>query len=305
MELVFRSAEDVAISIYREDIIRLGKNTEQLRSWFHEAQRKSHDITSQLTKKETEVKCKERIIQQKDEKISRLGKLNGRARDLLNREKVQNIKIKKSIENGMITDPVSCVQSRTRGITMNDPAHNISAVTRWFPGITPAGVIKKCNAYKLYRKPDKEYSMTEKTEIVDAFYKKYQCSSTRFIRIKHQNYVQLCFGSVHARDLIFNNDPGWTYEEDMPFNDRFTKVSKERQQYYIPLRRTEDIELSQAELATFGLTEKEWKEIVDEDKVTQKIRKGSELERNNHDAQSRNKKLKTREETNGQEVDDL
>ncbi|GBB87642.1 hypothetical protein RclHR1_01410025 [Rhizophagus clarus] len=76
IELVFRSVEDVAINIYREDIIRLGKNTEQLRSWFHEAQRKSHDITSQLTKKETEVKCKERIIQQKDEKISRLGKLN-------------------------------------------------------------------------------------------------------------------------------------------------------------------------------------------------------------------------------------
>ncbi|GBB83147.1 hypothetical protein RclHR1_00010029 [Rhizophagus clarus] len=158
---------------------------------------------------------------------------------------------------------------------LNDAASNTSVVTgSWFPGIILARVIKKCNAFKLYRKPDKELSLMEKTE--------------------------LCFGNSNAREVIFNNDPRWTYEEDTPFHDMLTKVCDERP--FILVRRAEDIHLSWEELVTFGLTENEWKELVEEEKITQKIRKGSSLEETEHDQRNKKLKIKEKSQVEGEEL---
>ncbi|GBB99910.1 hypothetical protein RclHR1_03680005 [Rhizophagus clarus] len=80
------------------------KNTDRLRNWPREAQQKSRDLGSQLHKKETELKAKERIIAQKDEKIAKLLKEGGETRSLLNTEKQKNLKIKNSLEEVKIND---------------------------------------------------------------------------------------------------------------------------------------------------------------------------------------------------------
>ncbi|GBB98833.1 hypothetical protein RclHR1_33350002 [Rhizophagus clarus] len=98
VEIIYKAIEEVATDIYRSDIIRLGKNTERLRSWFQEAQKKSRDCKASLSKKEAEVKVKEQIILQKNEKIDKISNDATKMRDLLNKEKMLNIKIKKSIK---------------------------------------------------------------------------------------------------------------------------------------------------------------------------------------------------------------
>ncbi|GBB90200.1 hypothetical protein RclHR1_17090004 [Rhizophagus clarus] len=63
----------------------------------------------------------------------------------------------------------------------------------------------------------------------------------------------------------------------------------------------EEIHLSRNELVTFGLTEEEWKEIVEEERLVDKIRKGSSLEEPENG--QRNKKMKTKEKSDDEEAE--
>ncbi|GBB90176.1 hypothetical protein RclHR1_17050004 [Rhizophagus clarus] len=104
IELLFRILERAATAKYREDFIAQTKNTNHLRNWLREAQRKSRDFESQLKKKEVELKAKKQIILQKNEKIEKLLKEGGQTRNLLNLEKMKNQKIKSLVEDDKIDE---------------------------------------------------------------------------------------------------------------------------------------------------------------------------------------------------------
>ncbi|GBB83463.1 hypothetical protein RclHR1_01020004 [Rhizophagus clarus] len=107
IELLFRILERAATAKYREDFIAQTKNNDRLRNWLRKAQRKSRDFESQLKKKEVELKVKEQIILQKNEKIEKLLKEGGQTRNLLNLEKMKNQKIKSLVEDGKIDEDLA------------------------------------------------------------------------------------------------------------------------------------------------------------------------------------------------------